>query len=190
MKRSIVYILTALMIAVVIMLTGCKSDTKPTEAAKTETTAQTETAAQQSSGAVSAADVVFNYNGKSVELNCDEAAMTAALGEANSVSSQLSCHGEGEDKTYTYNGFIVNTYPSNGVNRVMEIVVSSADHPTSKGIKVGDTASAVTTAYGDNYKKVGAYYSYSAGGDMALQFFIENGTVTEIDYYYNVTTVS
>ena len=68
----------------------------------------------------------------------------------------------------------------------MEIVVSNAGIPTSKGIEVGSSASDVVAAYGSGYKEVGVYYAYDAGNKMSLQFYIENDAVKEIDYYYNV----
>ena len=125
-------------------------------------------------------------NGVKVELNGDADAAIAALGEYKDVSSQLSCHGEGEDKTYTYDNFVLNTYPLDGKDRVLEIVVKSADIPTSKGVKVGDSASAVKEAYGDGFREVGTYYAYDAGDGKSLQFLIENDSVKEIDYYYDV----
>ncbi len=91
-----------------------------------------------------------------------------------------------EDKTYTYNGFTVNSYPLDGKDYVMEVVVNQAGIPTSKGVSVGDPVSKVTEAYGDNYKAVGVYYSYDAGNKKSLQFLIENDVVTEIDYFYTV----
>ena len=196
MKKSIIAIIAAVMLATVSLSACTKSaDNTPTQAQQTTEAAQTATgaatqSAQSAQAVISKDDVVFSYNGKTVTLNSDAASMLSALGEAKSVASQLSCHGEGEDKTYTYDGFSVNTYPDNGTDRVMEIVVSSAELPTSKGVKVGDSVDAVTSAYGQEFKKVGAYYSYDAGDDMSLQFFIENNAVAEIDYYYNAAVIS
>ena len=194
MKRIVISIMSALLaMTSVCALAGCGSDSKGTaSSAATPQSSAAESAAQASdakSGAaatISAADVVFSFNGTSVELNGDAEAAVAALGQANDVSSQLSCHGQGDDKTYTYEGFVLNTYPLDGKDRVLEIVVKSADIPTSKGVKVGDDVSAVTAAYGDNFRKVGVYYAYDAGEGKSLQFLIEGDKVTEIDYYYDV----
>ena len=113
-------------------------------------------------------------------------AAVKALGEAQEVSSQLSCHGEGDDKTYTYEGFVLNTYPLDGKDRVLEIVVKTAGIPTAKGVQVGDAVSKVTEAYGEDFKKVGMYYAYDAGDGKSLQFFIQDDKVQEISYYYDV----
>ena len=173
-------------LAASMLLTGCGSDKK--EETKTETKAEATAAATeaQADGALTANDVVFTYNGVSVELNGDAAAAIAALGAPLDEKSQLSCHGEGDDKTYTYDGFVLNTYPLDGQDRVLEIVINTAGIPTSKGVQVGDPVSSVTEAYGSGYREVGMYYAYEAGEGKSLQFFIQNDTVQEISYYYDV----
>ena len=185
MKRTLISITAAaLALSSVLAFTGCgKSEQSQAE---TATTAAEVTTAAQAQGVIPESDVVFNYNGAKVELNTPIDDMLTAIGQANEVSSQLSCHGEGEDKTYSYNGFVVNSYPLDGKDYVMEVVVSEAGIPTSKGVAVGDPVSKVTEAYGDNYKAVGVYYSYDAGNKKSLQFLIENDTVSEIDYFYTV----
>ena len=192
MKR-ITFSLTATILALasVAAFTGCgnnnQSSTATATAASTAAVqATTAVATTQNAPSISADDVVFSYNGTSVTLNTPISDMLTTLGEANDVSSQLSCHGEGEDKTYTYNGFIVNSYPLNGEDYVMQVVVTQAGIPTSKGVSVGDPVSKLTEAYGDGYKAVGVYYSYDADDKKSLQFLIENDTVSEIDYCYSV----
>ncbi len=192
MKKIMMILAAILTLTTAVALTGCgsdksadsKADKSDSTAAAVQTEAQTEAAA--ASGSLTAGDLVFTYNGASVELNSDADAAVASLGEANDVSSQLSCHGEGEDKTYTYNGFVLNTYPLDGQDRVLEVVINTAGIPTSKGVQVGDPVSAVTAAYGDNYKSIGMYYAYEGDDGKSLQFFIQNDAVQEISYYYDV----
>ncbi len=187
MKRTLISVTAAaLAVTSVLAFAGCgKNEQSSADTAATTAAAQ-ETTAAQAQGVIPESDTVFTYNGAKVELNTPIDDMLAALGQANEVSSQLSCHGEGEDKTYSYNGFTVNSYPLNGKDYVMEVVVNEAGIPTSKGVAVGDPVSKVTEAYGNNYKAVGVYYSYDAGNKKSLQFLIENDTVTEIDYFYTV----
>lgn len=170
------------------VLAGCSSktdNTKKSESASSQN--QTETV-QEDTSSISQDDVVFTTNeGVKITLNDEAAPVIEALGEPQSQSSQLSCHGEeGDDKTYVYEGFTVGTYPKNGVDRILEVVVNSEDLQTSKGIKIGDPVSKVTEIYGDNYRSIGMYYSYDAADGKSLQFFIENDVVAEIDYYYDV----
>ena len=193
MKRTLTVMLTVLLtLALVFTLAACGGNKTATEA-QTEATvtateaapAATEAAAQTSS--ISPDDTVFTHDGVSVVLNDEAEPIIGALGDPVNTSSQLSCHGgEGDDKTYEYNGFSVGTYPKDGVDRILEVVISGEGIPTAKGIQVGDPLSKVTEAYGDGYRTVGMYYAYEAGDGKSLQFFIENDTVKEIDYYYDV----
>lgn len=189
--KKICFILTAaIAIASAVSFAGCGSANTGSTASGSEATSAAEsvetTASLSGSDGLKADDVVFELNGAKVELNGDADAAVEALGKAKDVSSQLSCHGEGEDKTYTYDGFVLNTYPLEGKDHVLEIVINSKDIPTSKGVKIGDPVSAVTDAYGTGYKEIGLYYAYDADGGKSLQFFIQDGAVQEISYYYDV----
>lgn len=189
MKRILITVVAAaLALTSAFALAGCGSSQSSTDKkdASSATESKAESAASQTAASISADDVVFTANGNKVELNSEMETVLAALGEAQNVSSQLSCHGEGEDKTYTYDGFIVNTYPLDGKDRVMEVLVNKEGIPTNKNIQVGSSVDDVVAAYGSGYKKVGVYYSYDAGNKMSLQFLIENDKVVEIDYYYTV----
>ena len=188
MKRRIITIVSAVMALMMICsLAGCKSSGSQAEQTGTQA-AQTETqaAAKSSTAAIDPADAIFYFRGIKIELNAELEPILAPLDEPLSVSSQLSCHGEGEDKTYTYDGFIINTYPLEGKDRILEVVIQNAGIPTTKGVQVGDPVSKATEAYGDGYRAVGMYYAYDAGDGKSLQFFIENDTIKEIDYYYDV----
>ena len=190
MKRTITLILSALLaVTMLLTLAGCgnKQETPAATTAAEPAASATEAAAQTSAGSITADDATFVSGGVSVELNAEADAIIVALGDYNNVSAQLSCHGgEGDDKTYTYNGFSVGTYPKDGVDRILEVVISESGIPTSKGVQVGDPVSKVTETYGDNFRKIGMYYAYDAGDGKSLQFFIENDAVQEIDYYYDV----
>lgn len=106
------------------------------------------------------------------------------LGNANNVLSAPSCHGDGEDKTYEYNGFTVFTYPRSGGEYILEINITDPAVPTAKGIKIGDTRRDIIAVYGEGYSESGSYCIYTNGA-KTLQFFMRNGAVSEIDYYYN-----
>ena len=189
MKRILVSLTAAaLALTSAVSLAGCGSNgsSSSKDASSSSAAASSKVEESSSAAAISAEDVKFTYNGATVELNSELDPAIEALGDYLDVSSELSCHGKGEDMTYTYDGFVVNSYPRDGKDYVMEIVVSNAGIPTSKGIEVGSSASDVVAAYGSGYKEVGVYYAYDAGNKMSLQFYIENDAVKEIDYYYSV----
>ena len=169
--------------------TSKQAETKPAATKPAETkpapTKPAATEAPKPQGSFSAADTDFVYNGQRVSLNENMSSVLSKLGKAASVSSAPSCHGEGEDKTYEYNGFTIYTYPSGGNDLVLEINVQSSAIPTSKGIKAGSSLNDITAVYGNNYTNDGNYIVFSSG-IKTLQFFMSGNTVSEIDYYYNL----
>ena len=177
MKKAIAILLTVLLCAALVAsLAACGDDKTATEA-QTETTAPTtaenapaatEAGANSDASGITAEDTVFTYNGVNVVLNEEAEAIIAALGEPTNVSSQTSCHGgEGDDKTYEFAGFTVGTYPKDGVDRILEVVISEAAIPTNKGVQVGDAVSKVTETYGEGFRTVGKYYYYETeDGDV------------------------
>lgn len=188
MKRPIIFALAAVMAATsVCALAGCGSSDTQSEAASAAVTEST-AAGNGSGSAVTAADTVFTYNGVSVELNTEIAPVIEALGEPIDTAAQTTCHGTqgGNDVTYKYEDFTITTYPKDGKELVLEVNITSPNAPTAKGIKVGDTADAVKAAYGDKYEAIAAYYAYKTDDGKSIQFLIPNGTVEEIDYYYDV----
>ena len=168
--------------------TQAKTKTQSSASGQTSKQAETKPAATEApkpQGSFSAADTDFVYNGQRVSLNENMSSVLSKLGKAASVSSAPSCHGDGEDKTYEYNGFTIYTYPSGGNDLVLEINVQSSAIPTSKGIKAGSSLNDITAVYGNNYTNDGNYIVFSSG-IKTLQFFMSGNTVSEIDYYYNL----
>ncbi len=120
------------------------------------------------------------------QLNSDMDTVLAALGEANSMTTAPSCIGVGEDKTYHYDGFTVTTYPRGDKDYVMEIKVLDAAIATAKGIRLGSTMDDMTAAYGSGYRTFGYICAYQTNDNKSLQFFVEDGVITEISYAYKV----
>ena len=150
-----------------------KSTPKPTNPPKQE-------------GSFAASDAVFVYNDRQVALNSDMDTVLAALGEANSMTTAPSCIGVGEDKTYHYDGFTVTTYPRGDKDYVMEIKVLDAAIATAKGIRLGSTMDDMTAAYGSGNRTFGYICAYQTNDNKSLQFFVEDGVITEISYAYKV----
>ena len=150
-----------------------KSTPKPTNPPKQE-------------GSFAASDAVFVYNDRQVVLNSDMDTVLASLGEANSMTTAPSCIGVGEDKTYRYDGFTVTTYPRGDKDYVMEIKVLDAAIATAKGIRLGSSMDDMTAAYGSGYRTFGYICAYQTNDNKSLQFFVEDGVITEISYAYKV----
>ena len=52
---------------------------------------------------------------------------------------------------------------------------------TGEGVYIGSTEADVTTAYGESTSDTEGMLSYTAG-DVALNFILEDGVVTSIEY--------
>lgn len=166
-----------LMLTMAFTLTGCGSDSKADETPATQAPA---------AAGFTVEDTTFYYRGIGLALDGKVEDVLTPLGDADEVKSELSCHGEGEDKTYIYGDFTMKTYPKNGEDHILEVLVTKAGVPTSKGIQVGSTLAEVTAAYGSEYNKIAKFCVFDAGEGKTLRFAVEDDKVVQIDYYFNV----
>ena len=82
-------------------------------------------------------------------------------------------------KEYTYNGFVLKTYPLNDVDYVASITLQDDTVATPEGIAIGSELADVTAAYGDSSSDTKCEY---VKGDSQLLILLENGVVTSIQY--------
>lgn len=120
-------------------------------------------------------------DGKEVAVNADMADVLAELGEEQSYFEAESCAFEGLDKTYTYPGFVITTRPDGDKDYVNSIRLTDDTVSTGEGVYIGSTEADVTTAYGESTSDTEGMLSYTAG-DVALNFILEDGVVTSIEY--------
>ena len=110
------------------------------------------------------------------------AEMKTALGEPISTEEAPSCHYEGMDTVYRYDGFSVQTYRKNDADAVAVITVESAAYPTAKGVKIGDGIDAVEKAYGDPVEGTQYYVVYDLTDKVTLTFELDGDKVATILY--------
>ena len=168
----------ALALGLTLSLTACGggNDTP----AGGENTAPQESA--QAGGENTADTFVFTTaDGKEVAVNADMADVLAELGEEQSYFEAESCAFEGLDKTYTYPGFVITTRPDGEKDYVNSIRLTDDTVTTGEGVYIGSTEADVTTAYGESTSDTEGMLSYTAG-DVALNFILEDGVVTSIEY--------
>lgn len=127
-------------------------------------------------GTFTSSDASFSYNGVSISIGTNIDSIVASIGEPSSKSEADSCYGEGKDYAYNYGSFTINTVPSNGVNIVNTVTVNT----TPKGVSVGQSESAIVSAYGSSGKISDYLYSYTNGG--TLNFYLSGGVITSIEY--------
>lgn len=128
---------------------------------------------------------VFRYNGVTVSVDGDMAAVLDGLGEPNDYFEAASCAFEGLDKTYTYGSFVIETYPQDGKDLVSTIILKDDAVSTPENIFIGSSLADVTAAYGTDYAEQGSMLVYQKDG-MKLCILVENDTVTSIQYVSTV----
>lgn len=110
------------------------------------------------------------------------AEMKAALGNPTSVEEAPSCHYEGMDTLYRYDGFSIQTYRKDDADCVAVVTMESDAYPTDKGIKVGDNLDAVMDAYGEADDPTNYYWVYNLTDKVTLTFELDGDKVATILY--------
>lgn len=177
MKKLSFKVLCAVMASVLVVccaLCGCGGET-----------ATTPTGGAQ--GAASAANYEFSYNGTEIKMNAPAADIIAKLGEPLSYFEAESCAFEGIDKTYTYQSFIVTTYPKDGADYISSVRLTNDTVNTPEGVCIGSTMDSVNTAYKTSFAQ-GATGGDIKGGNCTLSFVFDaaSGNVTSIKYNANI----
>ncbi len=128
--------------------------------------------------------IVYSFwsNGTEIAVDADAAPILAALGEWSAYVDSPSCAFVGLDKTYTYTGFEIQTYPAQEKDYVYMVILLDDTVQTKEGIAIGDSKDEVLTAYGTPSKQTDTALTYNGEG-MYLEFLFRNGeAVTDIRY--------
>lgn len=176
--------LVALFVAALI-LSGCGGGSdKATTAAAAENQAESQAEETKEDGAkadASASGYVFQVNGTEIAMHADAEPVLAALGDAKNYFESASCAFEGMDKEYTYNGFIVRTYPQGDKDCIASVDLLDDTVETAEGIAIGSSLQDVAAAYGPVEAGAKSVH-YGEGSDMELIILFENDTVASIQY--------
>lgn len=124
---------------------------------------------------------VFEAKGVSVVIDSEVAPVLSSLGEANSYFEEASCAFDGIDKTYSYSGFEIKTYPSDAGDKIQGVFLTDDRVQTPEGLRVGSTKSDMESLYGTEYTVKGTEYIYEKGG-MTLRVTLKDDTVNLITY--------
>lgn len=198
MKKITAIILTASLL----LLSGCGSnggerviegDVQTIESGNTQTQGTDTSAANtgssdvkddtqtESEQAIAAAKgYVFIYNGVSVTMDAEAAPIIEALGEPASYFEAASCAFEGLDKIYTYNGFELETYPTNDIDYVSTVILKDDSVSTAEGVCIGDSLEKMQQTYGDG-EESGGIIIYVKDG-MKLCFIVQADEIISIEY--------
>jgi hypothetical protein len=141
---------------------------------------------------------LFAYNGKTtdylleyleegteIRLHADMAPILEKLGQPKKYTESASCAFEGLDKTYTYDSFVIQTYPQGDKDYVYCFWFVDDFAQTNEGIKIGDSQDKVETAYGaESFNGSNAYTLTK--GDGVFTVIIKDGVVSSIQYAVSI----
>lgn len=111
-------------------------------------------------------------------------ALAAALGEPLDVQEAVSCHYDGFDTIYYYDGFAIYTYLFKEDKIIYSIELESTDSKTPEGAAVGMTRAEIEAIYGGEYSELANGISYplqEAGAQLNIR--IKDDRVFLIEYY-------
>lgn len=177
-----------LMAAGLLLITGCGNDEKVIEgngssvvegSQETQEDGEADQESQPQED-VSGKGYIFNHKGTAVEIDAKAAPVLEALGEPASYFEAPSCAFEGIDKTYTYSGFELDTYPQGEEDHISAVVFKDDSVSTAEGICIGDTREKLEEVYGSGSEE-GGMLVYAKDG-MKLCFILQGDEVASIEY--------
>lgn len=184
--------MSVLLLMVVVLLAGCGSDNDKSAESATNPASQTNesTTSENVSSNVEKEDIdadgyVFEVDGVQVIMHTEAAPIIEQLGEAHHFFEAEACAFPGLEKIYVYTGFELYTYEVDGVDYIASVVLMDDTVSTKEGISLFDTLDDVLAAYGDQYEEELGLYTYHLG-QSDLNFLIENGEVTSIEYMAHI----
>lgn len=123
----------------------------------------------------------FVVNSTTVKMNQDTSEVLSSLGKEISYFEAPSCAFDGLDKTYTYAGYQLITYPNGNKDYVNSIVLKDDTVTTKEGLYIGGSKSSVETTYGTDFEDVNGAYVYTKG-DSKLEFIFNGDVIASITY--------
>ena len=180
--KKIILLLTCCMI---VALAGCGGeDEKVIDGSKnqnTEAMQNNQTEDNKQPETTKSNGYVFTFDGVEVKIDADAAEYVAKLGEPASYYETPSCAFDNLDKFYTYHGFEIDTYYSNGKDLVLGVVLLDDTVSTMEGLSIGDAQDKVATVYGEPTEKTENSATYKKD-NMKLVFIFKDGVVAAIEY--------
>ena len=169
MKRFIALVLVMLMTLSLAACGGEESNDNPTSSQPGNATPEANS------------KYVPAYKGCKLPMNADFAPLLASLGDPDSYFEAASCAFDGLDKTYTYAGLEIVTYPDGDVDRISSVRILNNSVSTPEGMTIGSSLADVTAAYGEGYEELGLQHAYE-DGDTIFSVLFEDGAAISVEY--------
>lgn len=123
----------------------------------------------------------FTHNDLKIKMNAEAEPILEALGEPKEFFEQPSCAYQGMDKFYYFGGFEINTYQKDDIDFILYLGVLDDSVSTPEGVTIGSSFEDMKKAYGEDYSQKNNFYAYTSG-QTKLQFIVEDGVITGINY--------
>ena len=129
-------------------------------------------------------ELVFTYKDCPLPMNAEFGPLLDYLGEPDSYFEAASCAFDGLDKTYTYGGVEIITYPDESkedVDYISSVRLLDNSVSTPEGVTIGSSEAEVTAAYGEDREEYGQQVEYE-NGDCVLSILFEGGKAISVEY--------
>ena len=120
-------------------------------------------------------------NNVKVTPNSEAKTIIAALGEPLEYSESASCGFEDKDRTYKYNGFVIDTVTIKNVEYIYIVQIVNDMVSTPEGVSVGMTLKEIQDAYNGKYEMRDGHVVVKFTNGL-MTCFIKNGVCTNITY--------
>ena len=161
--------------------TAAKTEAVETTAAESSQAAETTAEASESAKEAEITGFTFVAGDTVIAMNADAAPILEGLGEWENYAETTSCAFKGLDKTYSYPGFDLYTYPLNGKDNVNSVYFVDDTVSTPEGIHIGSTKEEMEAAYGTDYEEEFGAYTYTKD-QSRLQFLVTDGVIDSVEY--------
>lgn len=135
---------------------------------------------QELSQELSMSDV--RVNGQIISLDENIEDVVSLLGDYD-FQEYKSCLFEGNDKTFTFNDCIINTYPNGEKDLINSITVLTKQSEIFKDIHIGDTIDDIYSALKKDNVKLDAEVCIYETDDYGIAFYLDNNQIEEIEVY-------
>lgn len=181
MKKIILFIIVAM------LLVGCgtKDETKDIQDNNNPVQEDKKSEDQTANTEKEPSGYAFGYNDVSIHMNTDVVPVIDALGESLHYFEAESCAFKGLDKTYSYPGFEITTYPLDGKDYISAIDLKDDTVSTPEGVYLGATVDDMIAAYGEDYIGSSGSYTYTKD-DSKIQFITMEDDIIGITYLADV----
>jgi len=189
--------LTVLIIAA-LLVAGCTSDTQnpnaetgepeatqatPTPTPTPEPDIETPPPADSQTGNTFGEGFFFTVNGIDIHMSAPALPIIEKLGEPDNYFEAPSCAFEGVDKSWFYQSFEVHSYPVEGEDFILSVILLDDVYGTDKFIYIGMTYDDMIAAYGTDYERTEDQFMYRLGG-TSLAFIFLDDDIIQITYRY------